>query len=113
MDPDAGDVAGVDADEDMHSFDDIKQFVEDKDTRVSVGLDFPVARVPNQDGYFKTTKTTIDAIKNNIKLIYSGLANLKVGLYSYKLNCVTLLTHLIIHYSFNLFKQLFLIFPLC
>ena len=46
-----------------------KQFIEDKDTRVSVGLDFPIARVPNQDGYFKTTKTTIDAIKNNIKLL--------------------------------------------
>ena len=46
-----------------------KQFIEDKDTRVSVGLDFPIARVPNQDGYFKTTKTTIDAIKNNIRLL--------------------------------------------
>ena len=46
-----------------------KQFIEDQDTRVSVGIDFPFARVPNQDGYFKTTKTTIDAIKNNIKLL--------------------------------------------
>ena len=45
------------------------QFIEDKDTRVSVGLDFPVARVPNGDGYFKTTKTTIESIKNNIKLL--------------------------------------------
>jgi len=45
------------------------QFIEDKDTRVSVGLDFPIARVPNQDGYFKTTKTTIESIKNNIKLL--------------------------------------------
>ena len=45
------------------------QFIEDQDTRVSVGIDFPFARVPNQDGYFKTTKTTIDAIKNNIKLL--------------------------------------------
>ena len=41
------------------------QFIEDQDTRVSVGIDFPFARVPNQDGYFKTTKTTIDSIKNN------------------------------------------------
>ena len=46
-----------------------KQFVEDKDTRVSVGLDFPIARVPNQDGYFKTTKSTVESIKNNIKLL--------------------------------------------
>ena len=46
-----------------------KQFIEDKDTRVSVGIDFPFARVPNQDGYFKSTKTTIESIKNNIKLL--------------------------------------------
>ena len=45
------------------------QFIEDQDTRVSVGIDFPFARVPNHDGYFKTTKSTIDAIKNNIKLL--------------------------------------------
>ena len=35
------------------------QFIEDKDTRVSVGIDFPFAIVPNKDGYFATTKTTI------------------------------------------------------
>ena len=46
------------------------QFVEDKDTRVSVGIDFPFGRVPDSgDGYFKTSKTTVDAIKNNIKLL--------------------------------------------
>ena len=45
------------------------QFIEDKDTRVSVGIDFPFARVPNEGGYFKTTKTTIQSIKNNIKLL--------------------------------------------
>ena len=45
------------------------RFVEDQDTRVSVGIDFPFARVPNRDGYFKTTKTTVESIKNNIKLL--------------------------------------------
>ena len=45
------------------------RFVEDQDKRVSVGIDFPFGRVPNGDGYFKTTKTTIDSIKNNIKLL--------------------------------------------
>jgi phage baseplate assembly protein W len=45
------------------------QFIEDRDTRVSVGIDFPFARVPNQDGYFKTTKTTVESIKNNIRLL--------------------------------------------
>ena len=45
------------------------QFIEDKDTRVSVGIDFPFARVPNKDGYFSTTKTTIESVKNNIRLL--------------------------------------------
>ena len=46
------------------------RFVEDQNSRVSVGIDFPFGRVPNSgDGYFKTSKTTIDAIKNNIKLL--------------------------------------------
>jgi len=45
------------------------RFVEDQDKRVSVGIDFPFSRVPNSDGYFKTTKTTLDAIKRNIKLL--------------------------------------------
>ena len=45
------------------------QFVEDQDTRVSVGIDFPFGRVPNQDGYFKTSKTTIESVKNNIRLL--------------------------------------------
>jgi len=45
------------------------QFVEDQDSRVSVGIDFPLARVPGGDGYFATTKTTIDAIKTNIRLL--------------------------------------------
>ena len=45
------------------------QLVEDKDTRVSVGIDLPFARIPNQDGYFATTKTTIESVKNNIRLL--------------------------------------------
>ena len=45
------------------------QFIEDQDTRVSVGIDFPLGRQPNQDGYFKTTKTTVESVKNNIRLL--------------------------------------------
>ena len=45
------------------------QLVEDTDTRVSVGIDFPFAIVPNKDGYFATTKTTIESVKNNIRLL--------------------------------------------
>jgi phage baseplate assembly protein W len=46
-----------------------KQFIEDKDTRVSVGIDFPFSKISNGDGYFTTTKTTIDSVKNDIKLL--------------------------------------------
>ena len=45
------------------------QFIEDTDTRVSVGIDFPFGLASNGDGYFKTTKTTIESIKTNIKLL--------------------------------------------
>tara|TARA_B100000073_G_C23580315_1_gene511946 strand:+ start:277 stop:747 length:471 start_codon:yes stop_codon:yes gene_type:complete len=45
------------------------RFIEDQDTRVSVGIDFPLSRVGGGDGYFKTTKTTVDSVKNNIKLL--------------------------------------------
>ena len=34
------------------------RFVEDQDTRVSVGIEFPFGRVSGGDGYFKSTKTT-------------------------------------------------------
>ena len=45
------------------------QFINDKDTRVSVGIDFPLGLVPGGDGYFATTKTTIESVKTNIKLL--------------------------------------------
>lgn len=45
------------------------RFVEDQDSRVSVGIDFPFARVAGGDGYFATTKTTIEAVKTNIKFL--------------------------------------------
>jgi phage baseplate assembly protein W len=45
------------------------RFVEDQDKRVSVGIEFPFTRVGGGDGYFQTTKTTVESIKNNIKLL--------------------------------------------
>jgi len=45
------------------------RFVEDQDQRVSVGIEFPFGRASGGDGYFKSTKTTIESIKNNIKLL--------------------------------------------
>ena len=48
----------------------VKRFIEDVDTRVSVGLDLQLGRQPGTpDGYFTSTKTTIDAVKNDIKLL--------------------------------------------
>ena len=48
----------------------VKRFVEDRDSRVSVGLDLPIARqAGDQGGYFATTKTTMDAVKNDIRLL--------------------------------------------
>ena len=47
----------------------VNRFKEDLDARVSVGIDLPFGRQPDGDGYFTTTKTTIDAIKNDIRLL--------------------------------------------
>jgi len=45
------------------------RFVDDQDQRVSVGIEFPFGRSAGGDGYFKSTKTTLESIKNNIKLL--------------------------------------------
>lgn len=42
-------------------------FVEDKDTNISIGLDLPLRRDVSSGGYFASTKTTVEAVKNNIK----------------------------------------------
>ena len=48
----------------------VKRFVEDLDTRVSVGLDLPISiQAGDTMGYFATTKTTMDAVKNDVKLL--------------------------------------------
>lgn len=45
-----------------------KRFIEDRDSRISVGLDLPLGR-DGKGAYFATTDTTIDAIKNDIRLL--------------------------------------------
>jgi phage baseplate assembly protein W len=45
------------------------RFIEDQDSRVSVGIDFPFNRTAGGNGLFNTTETTIDAIKANIQLL--------------------------------------------
>lgn len=42
-------------------------FVEDRDSAVSIGIDLPFHRDIGPDGWFATTKTTIEAVKNNIR----------------------------------------------
>ena len=42
-------------------------FVEDRDTSVSIGIDLPFRRDLGADGWFATTKTTVEAVKNNIR----------------------------------------------
>ena len=41
-------------------------FVEDRDSAVSIGIDLPFHRDIGPNGWFATTKTTIEAVKNNI-----------------------------------------------
>ena len=48
----------------------VNRFIEDQDTRVSVGLSMPLGRQPGSgDGYFTSTKSTIDAVKEDIKML--------------------------------------------
>ena len=48
----------------------VNQLIEDKDTRVRVGLQMPLGRQPgSNDGYFASTKTTMDAVKEDVKLL--------------------------------------------
>ena len=42
-------------------------FIQDNDTNVKVGIDLPIRRDDAVDGFFATTSTTIEAVKNNIR----------------------------------------------
>jgi len=44
-----------------------KPFIEDNDTNVKVGIDLPIRRDDALGGFFASTSTTIDAVKNNIR----------------------------------------------
>jgi len=44
-----------------------KPFIQDNDTNVKVGIDLPIRRDDGVDGFFATTSTTIEAVKNNIR----------------------------------------------
>ena len=44
-----------------------KPYIQDNDTNVKVGIDLPIRRGKKIDGFFATTSTTIEAVKNNIR----------------------------------------------
>ena len=44
-----------------------KPYIVDNDTNVKVGIDLPIRRGDDIDGFFATTSTTIEAVKNNIR----------------------------------------------
>jgi phage baseplate assembly protein W len=44
-----------------------KPYVEDNDTNIKVGIDLPIRRGDDLDGFFASTSTTIEAVKNNIR----------------------------------------------
>ena len=44
-----------------------KPYIHDRDERVSIGIDFPFRKSDGKEGYFASTKTTIEAVKNNIR----------------------------------------------
>jgi phage baseplate assembly protein W len=44
-----------------------KPYIQDNDTNVKIGIDLPIRRGDDSDGFFATTSTTIEAVKNNIR----------------------------------------------
>ena len=44
-----------------------KPYVQDNDTNVKVGIDLPIRRDASTGGFFASTSTTIEAVKNNIR----------------------------------------------
>tara|TARA_Y100001963_G_scaffold90918_1_gene125287 strand:+ start:726 stop:1172 length:447 start_codon:yes stop_codon:yes gene_type:complete len=48
-----------------------KPFIEDRDDNVFIGVDLPFRKSNGVEGWFASTSTTIDAVKNNIKNLLS------------------------------------------
>jgi phage baseplate assembly protein W len=44
-----------------------KPYIKDRNTNVFVGLDLPIRKGDDRNGYFASTSTTIEAVKNNIR----------------------------------------------
>ena len=52
-----------------------KPFIEDRDDNVFIGIDLPFRKSDGSEGWFASTKTTINVVKNNI----SNLLNTHKG----------------------------------
>ena len=52
-----------------------KPYIVDNDSNVKVGIDLPIRRGDEKDGWMASTSTTIDAVKNNIR----NLLNTNLG----------------------------------
>jgi phage baseplate assembly protein W len=48
-----------------------KAFIEDRDDNVFIGVDLPFRKSDGIEGWFASTTTTIEAVKNNIKNLLS------------------------------------------
>ena len=46
-----------------------KPYIEDNDDNIFIGLDLPIHKSSGKEGYFASTSTTIEAVKNNIRNI--------------------------------------------
>ena len=44
-----------------------KPYIEDNDTNIKIGIDLPIRRGISSDGFFASSSTTIEAVKNNIR----------------------------------------------
>ena len=44
-----------------------KPYLQDEDEKIKIGIDVPIRRDSELDGFFATTSTTIEAVKNNIR----------------------------------------------
>ena len=48
-----------------------KPYIADRDNKVFIGIDLPIRKSDGSEGYFASTSTTIEAVKNNIKNLVS------------------------------------------
>ena len=44
-----------------------KPFIEDNDDNIFIGIDLPIRKSEGKEGFFASTSTTIEAVKNNIR----------------------------------------------